>query len=109
MTDKRSHPRRLCNTRIDVLDVDSNEVIGSLVNISLSGFMLITQKALPENYVFQFLVVFTASGQEKITIKVGAESLWIQEVEDSEQRWVGFHIIDISPQDSALLGQLLDH
>lgn len=103
MPEKRANPRKICDTRIDILDVESNEVIGTLVNISVSGFMMISEKSLPENYVFQFKVIFSPGTAEAQTIHIGAESLWVQEMEGSNQRWIGFHIIDISDQDKATI------
>lgn len=107
MSDKRSNPRKICDTRIDILDAESNEVIGTLVNISVSGFMMISEKSLPENYVFQFKVVFSPGAADSHTIQLGAESLWVQEVEGSNQRWIGFHIIDISDSDKAVISALI--
>ncbi len=107
MADKRSNPRKICDTRIDILDVESNEVIGSLVNISISGFMMISKKSLPENYVFQFKVVFSPGSADPKTIQLGAESLWVQAVDGSDQHWTGFHIIDISDEDKETIRALI--
>jgi len=109
MSEKRSQPRKVCDSRIDILDAESNQLVGNLVNISLSGFMMITNKPLPENYVFQFIVVFSPDSADSKHIRVGAESLWLQEIEGSSQCWIGFHIIDISEQDQALIGSLIDN
>ena len=107
MSEKRSQPRKVCDSRIDILDAESNEVIGNLVNMSLSGFMMITNKPLPENYVFQFVIVFSPGTVHSHSIRVGAESLWLQEIEGSSQCWIGFHIIDISEQDQARISELI--
>lgn len=107
MPEKRSNPRKICDTRIDILDSESNELIGTLVNISVSGFMMISEKSLPENYVFQFKLVFSPGCEESTSMELGAESLWIQEMEGSNQRWIGFHIIDISEDDRATIGKLI--
>lgn len=107
MPEKRSNPRKICDTRIDILDTESNEVIGTLVNMSVSGFMMISEKSLPENYVFQFKVVFSPGAADSHTVQLGAESLWVQEMEGSKQRWIGFHIIDISETDKATISGLI--
>ena len=107
MTEKRAQPRKVCDSRIDILDAVSNEVFGSLVNISASGFMMITNRSLPENYVFQFKIQFETEAGGSSTVQVGAESLWAQEVEGSQQRWMGFHIIDISEQDQTMIEALI--
>ncbi|WP_428606211.1 PilZ domain-containing protein [Sedimenticola sp.] len=109
MPEKRSHPRKSCDTRIDILDAESKKLIGTLVNLSVSGFMMISEQSLPENYVFQFDVVFAPGATDSITLQIGAESLWIQEVEGSNQRWIGFHIIDISEQDRATINRLISN
>ncbi|MCW8880703.1 MAG: PilZ domain-containing protein [Sedimenticola sp.] len=107
MSDKRSQPRKVCDTRIDILDAESDQVIGNLVNISMSGFMMITNQSLPENYVFQFKIAFETEQAGAHVIQVGAESLWVQEVEGSAQRWMGFHIIDISESDLEIIAALI--
>lgn len=108
MSEKRAQPRKICDTRIDILDDESNEFLGTLVNISASGFMMITEKELPENYVFQFQIVISPGASDSQRIRLGAESLWVQEMEGSKQRWIGFHVIDISEQDKATLCRLID-
>ncbi|MCW8943760.1 MAG: PilZ domain-containing protein [Sedimenticola sp.] len=107
MSDKRSQPRKICDARIDIINADTDQVIGSLVNISNSGFMMITNQSLPENYVFQFKIAFEIEKDDTQVVQVGAESLWIQEVEGSEQCWIGFHIIDISDSDQKLIDSLI--
>jgi hypothetical protein len=107
MTDNRSQPRKVCDARIDILDAETDQIIGNLVNISLSGFMMITTQSLPENYVFQFKISFGSESAKTQVVQVGAESLWVQEVEGSAQRWMGFHIIDISEADLAIIDTLI--
>ncbi|AKH19865.1 PilZ domain-containing protein [Sedimenticola thiotaurini] len=107
MPEKRSNPRKICDARIDILDSESNELIGTLVNISVSGFMMISEKELPENYVFQFKLVFAPGCEESTSMELGAESLWIQEMDGSNQRWIGFHIIDISDEDRSTIARLI--
>lgn len=107
MNEQRSSPRKKANAGIQIIDTATNKSIGHLVNISLTGFMLITDQSLPEGHLFQLEIALPESAAGIVTVSFGAESLWNQDVPSSKNHWVGFQIIDIADSDSALIEQLI--
>ena len=105
--EKRSSPRLQVNERIELTDLNSNQPLGNLVNISVSGFMLLTDRSLSPNRLFQLRMQLPTPIEYVESIDFGAECLWCQEVPDSDHCWAGFQIIDISEQNSRLIQSLI--
>ncbi|OOZ36220.1 PilZ domain-containing protein [Solemya velesiana gill symbiont] len=104
----RATQRKAVQDRIGVIDILSGEEIGHLANISLGGFMLITDRHLDLNALYQFRLTLTSPINGASNVDLGAESLWCQGTTVADTSWVGFHIIDISDENSAIIGELID-
>jgi len=105
--DNRRSPR-IPTDPIKVLDLAEDRIIGTLVNVSTSGLMILTQGEVPINHLFQLEMHLRFSDNSEQTIKFGAESLWSQETHTPEHEWIGFHIIDISEEDQVALEHLME-
>lgn len=106
--DNRKSPRIEIDQPIKVVDITQNSVLGNLVNLSNSGLMVLTSHEIPISHVFQLEMHLSFSDNSEKQIKFGAESLWSQETSTPEHNWVGFHIIDISPDDLDVLNRMID-
>ena len=107
MQDKRSSPRRRVNEKIELRDIHTDQLLGNLVNISDSGFMLLADQSLSTNQLFQLRMLFPTPIENVEHIELGAECLWRQDVPDTDHCWAGFHIIDISEQATHLIQHLI--
>lgn len=107
-SDKRRQTRKDVATRLAVVDVNTGTEIGDLANISSEGFMVLARRAVPAHSVFQLSLPLPVLIRGVDTLYFGAESLWCNATEDGEHYWIGFHLIDISPQDSEVLVQFLE-
>lgn len=103
MEDNRTHPRIQIDTQIRVTDRNSGQIIGTLGNISLGGFMLISEESLPLNRLYQFTISFPQPDGSTKNIEVGADSLWSQQLPNENTFWFGFQIIDVSEEDARLI------
>ncbi len=109
MQEKRANPRLKLTERIEVIDANEERSLGYLVNISLGGFMLLTDQAPPEvNRLFQLRLRSDADIPGLEGIEVGAECLWTQAVTDSGHHWAGFQIIDLSDEGNTTVRHLLE-
>lgn len=106
--DKRRQIRKDVATRLAVVDVNTGAEIGDLANISSEGCMVLARRALPAHSVFQLALALPTLIHGVDTVYFGAESLWCNAAADQEQYWIGFHLIDISPQDSEVLALFLE-
>ncbi len=108
MSDQRTSPRKRVTEKIDIIDVNREEYLGNLVNISAGGFMLLCSDPPPTNQLFQLRMSLPASVAGADHIDMGAECLWCNSVSDSGSWWAGFQIIDISDQGVELIRHLFD-
>ncbi len=92
--DQRRHERKPVHADIQVFDLVSGQLLGRLVNLSESGFMLMGQTRIPKDRLYQLRLHSDASAQES-DLLIGAESLWTQDAEEEGAYWSGFHIIDM--------------
>lgn len=108
MQEKRSDPRRRIDQKIEIVDVNSDAALGTLANISQGGFMLLSEKAMPTNKLYQLRIPFPAPIDEATSVELGAESLWCNAATGPGSFWTGFQIIDISDHGSELVTRLIE-
>ncbi len=106
MENNRAHPRIRIDTQITVTDTNSGQIIGTLGNISPGGFMLISEESLPLNRLYQFNISFPQPDGSSRSVRIGADSLWSQQLPDKTTFWFGFQIIDVSEEDAQLIEAL---
>ncbi|MGH8547186.1 MAG: PilZ domain-containing protein [Methylococcales bacterium] len=108
--EKRKYPRKKTAKILKVFDLNTEEYLGNLVDISLGGIMLVTQLDIKSNSVYQFRIDFPeyCGNQEPITF--GGEILWIDARMDPNKKWIGIQIIDISEEMITRIDRLInDH
>jgi hypothetical protein len=94
-----SDERRIA-TRVDtqpgtiiVRDRFNDSDLGTIANISSTGFMLVADHFIELDSVFQLSL--DCSGLD-LSIEIGAICLWTTEASSASSFWSGLHIIDIS-------------
>ncbi|MGB5179380.1 MAG: PilZ domain-containing protein [Gammaproteobacteria bacterium] len=104
----RSKNRIEVSEVIQVIDRQTGNTIGQLVNISEEGLMLQGPEPVPENGIYQLSLEFDANSASAADgpLMIGVESLWCHSSSDQAQHWSGFYIIDISEQDLQRIRQL---
>ena len=107
-TEMRGHDRTEVSEVIRVVDTQTGQAIGQLVNISEEGFMLLGTQPVTENSIFQLSLESETAAQDAGPILIGAESLWCHSSSDQTQFWAGFYIIDISDEDHERVRHLTD-
>jgi hypothetical protein len=108
MTANTKHDDQRHNRRVripeqpKIYDAHSGEVIGELVNLSSDGLMAASNECISCGSVSQIRIPLI-KGEQQVDIRVGTESLWCEDANDSGIYWTGFQIIDISPEDQLVL------
>ncbi|MBS1212304.1 MAG: PilZ protein [Proteobacteria bacterium] len=105
--ERRKSPRKKVAHPIPVVDQDREHVLGHLVNVSQKGFMLLSPAPLDINRVFQLRIELPQICGGEV-IPLGAESLWREVSSSPGKYWVGFQIIDISPESSQRIRKLIE-
>ncbi len=95
----RRYPRKRTTDFVQVVNTMTDEIVGRLGDLSASGMMLLAEKELVDDGLFQFRFNLPAAGGRSRVIEVGAHELWSATVGNGEQFLCGFRFIDISPED----------
>ena len=107
MHEKRKHARKHLGCTFKVSDINSNQIIGCMVDLSMDGFMLLTDKIHEAGTILQLRVDFTGKVNGVNHIELGAESLWAGAANKANHYWVGFHIIDLSDSAAATIAAVI--
>ena len=107
MQEKRGIPRTTANSNVMALDVNSGRKLGRVANLSPEGMMLICPQPLENNRVFQLELELEAPLHGHSNLGCGVESLWHSKASESGRYWVGFRIIDISPEAADIIDALI--
>lgn len=103
MSEKRGAIRKDVAADLPVTDVNTGQVVGELVNISSTGFMLFAATPLTPHSIFQLSLQIPRPARGIDTLYFGAECLWCASADRPERHWIGFQLIDISQQEQEAL------
>ena len=92
---RRQHARYSVELPIQVVNSNTNNIIGTLVNISRGGLLIVGDQALTENKLYQLELKLTKPVLDKLSIKIAVDCLWHESADQSGQLvWSGCQIID---------------
>lgn len=93
---------------IGVEDVINGGALGELVNITVEGIMVMSNRALSVGSIFQ-LRLHTPEESGLGPIDVGVDCLWVQQAGTGTDKYFsGFQIIDASPEAIATIEKLIN-
>lgn len=101
--DSRRMTRRAVSTPIDVVDTMSDQLVGTLSNLSVGGMLLMAHVTLPEDALYQLR--FTLPEGDGQIIEVGAHVLWRDDASTPGRSWVGIRFLGLSPETTSRLRQ----
>jgi len=99
MAEKRTVPRKKFNMYMRVLDDDTQETLGHMVDISADGLQLETSAALPVNKDYYMRVELTPDVADRPFMIFLARSRWSKPGNIPFLFYTGFHIVEIMPDD----------
>ena len=103
----RAHQRLTPRSTIQAIDTLDGKALGVLVNISHSGFMLLSEEEHPEPGAIH-QIKLQDLGNTELDISLGATCLWQEEASAANSYWSGFQIIDISDDNQEQLNRYLE-
>lgn len=96
--DERRQQRPGAGQDIDVYDNTLDAYLGRLVNIHSEGLMLIGDQPFEEDRLYRLDLHLSEPVNERNSIQLGVDCLWVKNADDNGKHWAGFSIIDASPQ-----------
>lgn len=92
----RKLERKELSQTIAVHDVINGGVFGELVNVTTEGIMVMTDREIETQAIFQLSLELPEPLIGSSQILLGADCLWCRRAENFSRYWAGFQIIDAS-------------
>ena len=108
MPERRKYKRSKSPQLLTVIDVYTDQQIGTLVDLSLGGMLMMAMQPIPLHRVFQVQIRLPEKILGSDVIEFGAESVWGDPPEQLGTCWAGLHIIDISGENKTLVTELVE-
>lgn len=93
--ESRRMPRRTVVGLVSVVDTMSEEPIGHIANLSAGGMLLIANRAMAEDALYQLR--FHLPESDGLEFEVGAHVLWSDGASAPGQSWVGLRFLGLDP------------
>ncbi len=105
MQNKRRFERRPVPDNVLLIEEHSDRRIGSLVNLSVNGLMLLAEQEIPPGTILQTRLALPNAPD---ALQLGIEALWSQPSDLEGYHWMGCQILSISELDLDYLQDYLD-
>lgn len=97
----RQQERKSVIPPVQVMDMITEETVGQIGNLSVSGMMLIGPTVLNEGALYQ--LSFALPGDDYAVLEVGAECLWVSSTRTPGTCWAGLQFVDLSAMGREML------
>ena len=109
MSERRNVERKEFSYYMRLIDNDTQELVGHLMDISSGGFKLDSQKPIPVNKDFRLRMDLTSEVANKPSMIFVARSKWCKiDPLDPFVYNVGFQLINISPSDFNIINRMIE-
>ena len=109
MSERRNTERREFSYYMRLVNDDTQELVGHLMDISSNGFKLDSQKPIPVNKDFRLRMDLTSEVADKPYMVFVARSKWCDtDPLDPFVYNVGFQLINISPTDLNIINRMIE-
>ncbi|MGB7876532.1 MAG: PilZ domain-containing protein [Anaerolineales bacterium] len=109
MSERRNIERKEFSYYMRLIDNDTQDLIGHLVDISSGGFKLDSQTPIPVSKDFRLRMELTSEVADKPTMTFIARSKWCEiDPLDPFVYNVGFQMINISPGDLNIIKRMME-
>lgn len=108
MSEHRRNTRKRAHHAIAVKDAIGGQQMGYVGNLSIDGMLLIANRKLPDNALFQFNFALPGAEGAPQHIEIGVHEQWSEPAKTAGQVWSGFRIIDIAPEDRTVLSSWVE-
>jgi hypothetical protein len=104
-TEHRRNKRKRADVIVQVTNALTGEVMGRVGNLSTDGMMLVANRALREDALYQFVFHLPDERGHAHPLEVGVHEQWSEPANVPGQFWAGFRFIDIGDDDFVLLSR----
>lgn len=105
--EKRRFPRKHLDQTSEVIDNDTDSIIGTLKNVSIGGFSVITKQGIRLSEVRHVTLMLSDSQVEPCKVSLVAKCVWCQSSSERNKYAVGFMLCDIHELDAVTLNHFI--
>jgi hypothetical protein len=109
MFEKRNLKRRHLIYYLRIMDKETNELIGHLVDITSEGIMLISEEPFEIDKVFHFRMMLPKEIIGKESLEFSVQSLWTKKDINPDFIDTGFKLLDLKEADAQRIDQLIHY
>lgn len=107
MNEHRRAPRKSAYVTIPVANAMSGETMGRIGNLSSTGMLLVCNRQIGADALYQLGFDLVDSNGRPHAIEVGVIEQWSEAANVPGQFWTGFQFIDVSPSDLVVIDSWL--
>jgi hypothetical protein len=108
MQDRRKHPRKDLYLFLNVYDPKSEQNIGTLLNLSLEGAMVLSENRVDSDMVFELQIKLPENFFQKHELVFTAKSRWCAPDINPEFYDVGYQFANVSEEDGRIIKEILE-
>ena len=107
MIERRKHKRSKSHYPLPVMDRNTGEQLGILIDLSLSGLLMRTMRTVRINSTYPLQIIFPLTIGKSNNIEFSAKIVWIDSLEQ-KGLYAGLSFIDVSDDALDRIRQLVD-
>jgi hypothetical protein len=108
MQERRKIKRRFLLYYMRVYDAATRQQIGNLVDITLRGIMIVSERPIPEGQTTRLRVELSEEVAEKPFMEFSARSKWCKPDISPHMYNIGFEIMDLAPEDAKIVKRIVE-
>lgn len=109
MPERRINPRRYLKSYLQVLDRNTDNIVGHLVNISQNGAMMISENPISEDTSLRLRLVMPEKFEGNDSIDIRSCSVWCQQDRFNPELYAtGFKIERIHQTDETFIERFIE-
>ena len=109
MSERRINPRRYLKSYLQVLDRNTENIVGHLVNISQDGAMMISENPISEDTSLRLRLVMPEKFEGNDSIDIRSYSVWCQRDRFNPELYAtGFKIERIHQTDETFIERFIE-
>lgn len=108
MRERRKYPRKDLLLFANVYDSKSDRLIGTLLNITLEGAMILSESKIDSDNVMELHIKLPENFTEKNELVFTANSRWCAPDINPEYYDVGYQFANVSEEDSKIIQAIIE-
>ena len=108
MGDRRKVKRKYLMFYMRVYDVGTGKLLGHLVDLTAEGAMLISEHEVPAGQDFRLKMELSPDVSPQPYLEFDAHSLWCQQDVNPQFYNTGFHVLSMTPENTAIVGRIVE-